>query len=200
MKNSMVAVAAVLTTSTAFASEWEIDPAHSTAQFGVRHMMVSTVRGEFQKVAGTVNADDRDPSKSSVEVSIDPSTINTREPKRDAHLKSADFFDVEKYPAITFKSTKVEKAGKNKLKVTGDLTMHGVTKPVTLEAELTNTMKDLMGRTIRGVTATGKLSRKEWGLTWNKSIEAGGVLVGDEVSLQIDAELVSKTPSAVKTN
>ena len=196
MKTSLtlsLTLAGVLAGSAAFASEWEIDTPHTTAEFSVKHMMVTTVRGTFNKVNGTVNLDDKDPTRSKVELTIDAATIDTHEPKRDAHLKSPDFFDVAKYPTITFKSTKIDKAGKGKFKVTGDLTMHGVTKPVTLAVEgPTAAQKNLMGKTVRGVVATGKLNRKDWGLNWNKALEAGGVLVGEEVQLQVDAELVQK--------
>lgn len=179
------------------ASEWVIDSAHTSSQFTVKHMMVATVRGTFEKTSGTVELDDKDLTKSKVEVKIDPATINTREPKRDAHLKSPDFFDVAKFPEITFKSTKVEKAGKGKFKVTGDLTMHGVTKPVVLAVEgPTAEIKSPMGTLVRGLKATGKLNRKDFGLNWNAALEAGGVLVGDEVNLEIDAELNPKAPPA----
>lgn len=182
---------------TARAGEWEIDPTHSTAGFTVRHMMVSNVRGEFQKITGKVNVDEKDPTKSTVEVQIDPATINTRDAKRDAHLKSPDFFDVAKYPTITFKSTKIEKAGKGKFKVTGDLTLHGVTKPVTLAVDGPSApAKNPWGQMVRGVSATGKLNRKDFGLGWNKALETGGVLVGEEVTLQIDGELNAKPEAA----
>ncbi|HET6148514.1 MAG TPA: YceI family protein [Polyangia bacterium] len=182
------------------ASVWEIDPTHSSAGFSIKHMMVSTVKGQFAKVSGTINLDDKNPTKSTVEVTIDPSTIDTHEPKRDGHLKSPDFFDVAKYPTINFKSTKIDKAGKGKFKVTGDLTMHGVTKPVTLAVEgPAPAVKNMMGGMSSGVTATGKINRKDWGLTWNKPLEAaGGVLVGDEVGLDINLELVQK-PEAPTT-
>jgi polyisoprenoid-binding protein YceI len=177
------------------ANEWQIDPAHTTAEFSVKHMMVSTVRGFFQKVSGTVDLDDKDPTRSKVDVTIDAASVDTREPKRDAHLRSPDFFDVAKFPNITFKSTKVEKAG-GQLRVIGDLTMRGQTHPVTLLVEgPTPAMKAPWGAQSRGVSATGKLSRKEWGLNWNKAIEAGGVLVSDEVQLTIDAELIVRPPS-----
>ena len=185
--------------ATAEASEWQLDPAHSAAQFSVKHMMVSTVRGQFHKVSGTVNLDEKDVTKSTVEVTIDAASIDTREPKRDGHLKSPDFFDVAKHPNITFKSTKVEKAGKNKLKVTGDLTMRGETHPVVLAVEgPTAPIKSPMGGLARGVTATGKVNRKQWGLNWNKTLETGGVLVSDEVQLQIDAELLPKETAAAQ--
>jgi polyisoprenoid-binding protein YceI len=191
IRNTFLASALVLASAgAARAGEWQLDPAHSAAHFAVRHMMVSTVRGEFQKVSGTVKLDDKDLTKSAIDVTIDVTTINTREPKRDAHLKSPDFFDVEKFPTMTFKSTKIEKAGKGKYKVTGDLTMHGQTHPVTLVVDdLTPATKNPWGMNVRGVSASGKLSRKEWGLNWNKALEAGGVLVSDEVQLTIDAEM-----------
>ena len=176
------------------ASVWEVDSTHSSVEFSVRHMMVSTAKGRFDKVTGTVNLDDKNPTKSTVELSIDPTTIDTHEPKRDGHLKSPDFFDVAKYPTITFKSTKIEKAGKAKFKVTGDLTMHGVTKSTVLTVEGPSApQKNMMGGMSSGVSATGKINRKDWGLTWNKPLEsAGGVLVGDEVALTIDVELLKK--------
>jgi polyisoprenoid-binding protein YceI len=184
---------------TALASDWEIDPAHTNAQFSVRHMMVSKVRGQFGKVTGTVNLDDKDVAHSKVQVAIDASTIDTREPKRDEHLKSPDFFDVAKFPRITFTSTKVEQGAKGKLKVTGDLTMHGVTKPVVLAVEpLSAAIKNPWGKTVRATSATATLNRKDWGLTWNKALEAGGVLVGDEIQIQIDAELTEKAAEHAK--
>ncbi len=176
------------------ASEWEVDSVHSSVEFSVKHMMVSTAKGRFDKVTGTLNLDDKNPTKSTVEIAIDPTSIDTHEAKRDGHLKSPDFFDVAKYPTVTFKSTKIEKAGKAKFKVTGDLNMHGVTKPVTLMVEGPSPkMKNMMGSYSSGVSATGKINRKEWGLTWNKPLEAaGGVLVGDDVNLDINLELLSK--------
>ncbi len=189
----------VLSPALAQASTWEIDPAHSTVEFSVRHMMVTTVKGQFQKVKGAVELDEKDPTKSSVEVSVETASIDTREAKRDAHLKSPDFFDAAKFPAITFKSTKIEKAGKGRLKLTGDLTMHGVTKPVVLTVDGPSaSIKDPLGRTVRGVMATGKLDRKDWGMTWNKALDTGGMVVSDEVKLEINAELAEKaaTPPA----
>ena len=186
----------LLAGSSAFAADFNIDPSHSAAQFSVKHMMVSTVRGEFQKISGSAQIDDKDLTKSSVDVTIDAASINTRDAKRDAHLKSPDFFDTEKFPTITFKSTKISKGKGGKYNVTGDLTMHGVTKPVTLETELSKPAKSPWGQTVRGVHATGKLNRKDFGLNWNTTLETGGVLVGDEVALTIDAELVEKAPEA----
>lgn len=180
--------------ASAKASTWEIDPVHSTIEFSVRHMMVSTVKGTFEKVKGTIEIDDKDLTKSTVDVTIDPASVNTRDPKRDGHLKSPDFFDVAKFPTATFKSTKIQKAGKNKLKVTGDLTLHGVTKPVVLEVEgPTPPYKTPWGTTVRGVHATSKIDRKDFDIGWNKVLDNGGVVVGNEVNLDLNAELTEKT-------
>ena len=168
---------------------WEIDTAHTASQFSVRHMMVATVRGHFEKTTGTVVLDEDDITRSQIDVTIDAASISTRNADRDTHLRSAEFFDVEKFPNLTFKSTKIEKDGDG-LKITGDLTMRGVTRPVTLDVEpISPPAKNPWGQTVRGVSATGKLNRKEWGLGWNQVLETGGVLVGDEVKLVIDAEL-----------
>jgi polyisoprenoid-binding protein YceI len=187
---------AVLANATARASTWQIDPAHTTVTFAVRHMMVTSVKGLFGRVTGTVDLEDKDVTRSSIDVQIDPKSVDTREPKRDAHLRSADFFDVARHPMVAFKSTRIERVGRDKLKVTGQLTLHGISKPVTLAVETTPEIDDaLLGRT-RGAHATGKLSRKEWGLTWNKTLDAGGVLVSDEVLLDIDVEMHLAEPSA----
>jgi len=154
--------------------------------------MVSTVRGQFKAVRGTALLDERDLTRSQINVEIDSASIDTREEKRDAHLRSADFFDVAKYPKLSFRSTRIERAGDG-FKLTGELTMHGVTHPVTLLVDsLSSPTKDPYGRLVRGVSATGKLNRKDWGLGWNLPLETGGVVVGEEVKLQIDAELVAK--------
>ncbi|NNB89168.1 YceI family protein [Corallococcus exiguus] len=194
---SAITLLAVAAPSFAFASAWEIDSSHSGAQFAVKHMMVSNVRGTFSNVKGNVNLDDKDITKSTIEATIDATTINTNEPKRDEHLKSPDFFDTAKFPTITFKSTKVAKAGKDKLNVTGDLTMHGVTKPVTLAVEgPTAETKDAWGNVRRGAVATTKIKRSDFGLTWNKALEAGGVAVGDEVTITLDLETTKKPDAA----
>jgi polyisoprenoid-binding protein YceI len=194
---SAVLAAVLAAPSFAFAATYEIDSAHSGAHFTVKHLMVSNVRGEFGKVTGTVNIDEKDITKSTVEATIDASTINTREPKRDEHLKAPDFFDVAKYPTITFKSTKVAKAGQGKLKVTGDLTMHGVTKQVVLDVDgPAKEAKDPWGNIKSGASATTKLNRNDFGLTWNKALETGGVVVGEEVNVTIDLELLKKAPAA----
>lgn len=169
---------------------YDIDPAHSAAHFTVRHMMVSNVRGEFSKVTGTVEYDPANPAAAKVEATIDATTINTREPKRDAHLKSADFFDVANHPQIRFVSKRVMPAGPGKLKVLGDLTMHGVTREVTLDVEgPAPEIKDGRGGAKSGASASTRINRKDFGLTWNRTIEAGGVVVGDEVVIDIDVEL-----------
>jgi polyisoprenoid-binding protein YceI len=186
-------IAALLAASPAAASVWELDPAHSAAQFSVTHMMVSTVRGQLSNVQGTVEIDDANPANLKVDATIDASTIDTREAKRDGHLKSADFFDVAKYPTITFKSKKSQKAGAGAYKVTGDLTMHGVTKEVVLDVTGVKAAGTRMG-----ALATTRVNRKDFGLNWNKALEAGGVVVSDDVDITIDIELVKKTAEAPK--
>jgi polyisoprenoid-binding protein YceI len=177
-------------------SRWNIDPTHSGVHFTVRHMVISKVRGSFDRYQGSIEFDPANPEASKVSVSIEAGSINTREPKRDEHLKSPDFFDVAKYPAITFKSTSVKQAGEGKLEVAGNLTMHGVTKPVTLAVEgPAKESKDPWGNTKSGVAATTKLNRKDFGLGWNKALETGGVVVGDEVAVTIDLELTKKAPA-----
>ena len=170
-------------------STWTIDPAHSAVEFGVRHMMISTVRGRFAKVSGTLVLDDEDVTRSKVEVEIDADSIDTREEKRDAHLRSADFFEVEKYPKLTFVSRRVERSGDG-LKVTGDLTIRDTTKEVVLDVEDLGRVKDPWGGDRASFSATGKLQRSEYGLKWNQALEAGGVMVSDEVKLIIEAQLV----------
>jgi polyisoprenoid-binding protein YceI len=176
--------------SPAEAAVWEIDPAHSRAHFSVKHMMVSTVRGEFGKVSGTVNLDEKDITKSTVEATIDASSISTANEKRDTHLKSPDFLDVKSHPNITFKSKKVAKA-KNGLKVTGDITIRGVTKEVVLEVAYTGkpVKGPQGGGEVMGATATTKLNRMDFGAKWNVPLEGGGVLVGNDVHVEIDVEL-----------
>ena len=192
-----IASAALLAPAAGFAAELEIDSSHSGASFTVKHMMISNVRGEFNKVSGTFNYNEKDPTKSTVAATIDASSIDTREPKRDEHLKSPDFFDVAKHPKITFKSKKVAKAGEGKLKVTGDLTMRGVTKEVVLDVEgPTKPVKDPWGNLKIGATATTTLNRKDFGLNWNQALEAGGVLVGEDVKVELDLEFLQKAAVA----
>ncbi len=188
---------AVAVPSIALAGEWEIDTSHSSATFAVKHMMVSNVRGEFGTVAGVLNLDEKDITRSTVQATIDARTINTRDAKRDGHLKSDAFFDVAKHPNITFKSTKVTQTAPGKLAVLGDLTIRGVTKAVTLDVEAPNTeAKDPWGNIKRGVSASTKLNRKDFGLSWNQALETGGVLVGDEVGINLDIELNKKKAPA----
>jgi polyisoprenoid-binding protein YceI len=169
---------------------WTLDAAHSHIGFGVRHMMISTVRGEFQKVSGEASYDPQRPEASRVTVSIDVSSLNTRDDKRDAHLRSADFFDVEAHPTMTFTSTAVRRRG-DELELVGELTIHGTTRSVTLVVEeITPEHSDPWGNRRVGASARGKIRRSDFGMRWNAALEAGGVLVGDEVSLQIEAELI----------
>jgi polyisoprenoid-binding protein YceI len=192
---SAAALAAALSLPGAAASStWQIDPNHSAAQFAVRHLAISTVRGAFTKVTGTVQLDSQDISKSSVEVTIDAASVDTRVADRDKDLRSDHFFDVAKYPTITFKSTKVEQVEPGKLKVTGDLTIHGVTKPVVLDVEgPTAPVKDPWGNQRAAVNATTKINRQDFGVKWNATMDGGGVVVGDDVAITIDAELVQKS-------
>jgi len=200
MRNLGIVTAALLAApAVAFGADYDIDTAHSQVGFATRHLMVSTVRGEFGKVEGTVRYDSKKPQDSVVDVTIDVSTINTRDPKRDGHLKSPDFFDVEKYKTATFKSRKVEPAGKGKLKVTGDLTLRGITRPVVLEVTGPSAeAKSPWGQTVVAATATGKINRKDFGMTWNKALDGGGLLVGDTVDLVIETELIKREAPAAK--
>jgi len=186
--STIIALALPLVAS---AATWTIDPEHSTVGFKVRHLMVSNVSGSFENHSGTVDINDKDITKSRVEVSIDTSSINTHVQKRDQHLRSADFFDVAKYPTMTFLSKKVAKVGNDRLKVTGNLTLHGVTKEVVLDVEgPSKESKDPWGVIRRGATASTKINRKDFGLLWNKSLETGGVVVGDEVNITLEIEMV----------
>jgi polyisoprenoid-binding protein YceI len=173
-------------------STYQIDPSHSSASFSIKHMMIAKVHGGFEKLSGTLLYDSVNPAKSSVNVAIDAASINTREPKRDEHLRSADFFDVAKFPQLTFKSTRVEQGG-GALRVTGDLTIHGVSKPITLEVEgPSDELKDPYGNLKIGASGTTKIKRKDFGLTWNAALEAGGLLVGDDVSITLDVQFVKQ--------
>jgi len=196
MKNIIVSISTIIALALptfAFATTWTIDPDHSNVGFKVRHLMVSNVKGNFDKHTGVVEINDKDITKSKVEVSIDTNSINTNVQKRDEHLRSADFFDVAKYPAMTFVSNKVAKAGKDKLKVTGDLTLHGITKQVVLDVEgPTKESKDPWGNIRKGATATTKINRKDFGLIWNKALETGGVAVGEEIIITLEIEMIKK--------
>jgi polyisoprenoid-binding protein YceI len=173
-------------------STWHVDPVHSTAQFKVKHLMISNVKGEFTSIKGTLQHAS-DVSKSALEITIDANSINTREPQRDAHLKSPDFLEVEKFPNIIFKSTKVSKKEGGDFAVEGDLTIHGVTRKVTLDAEAPSApQKDPWGGTRIGVEATTKINRKDFGLVWNATLETGGFMVGDEVTITLDVEFIKQ--------
>ena len=175
--------------SAAHADTWTIDPAHSAANFRVRHLMVANVNGTFGAPTGTINLDEKDITKSTIETEVDASKVNTGIEKRDEHLRSADFFDAKKFPKLTFKSKNLAKAGDG-LKVVGDLTIHGVTKEVTFDVDgPTPPIKGMQGEPVRGLTATTKINRKDFGLVWNKAIEGGGVLVGEDVTISIELEL-----------
>jgi len=189
-------LAALALPSLVRAATWDLDPAHTSVQFSVRHLMVSTVRGAFGKVAGTVAVDEQDLTRSKIQATIDAASIDTRIEKRDAHLKSPDFLDVAKYPTISFVSKKIERVAPDHFKVTGDLTLHGVTREATLDVEgPTPEMNDPWGKTRAGAQATTTINRKDFGLTWNQALEAGGVAVGDEVKITIDVE-ATKQPAA----
>ena len=170
---------------------WQIDSHHSEITFKVRHLMISSVSGAFTEFKGTVDFDESNPAKSAVSAEIDSASINTRDGMRDGHLKSPDFLDVAKYPTITFKSTSIKVSDARNGQITGDLTMHGATKPVTLKVEFLGKQKNpASGKVAAAFTASTKINRKDWGLNWNMALEAGGVMVGDEISVSIDAELV----------
>jgi polyisoprenoid-binding protein YceI len=169
---------------------YKIDPVHSTAGFKIRHLMVANVRGEFPGLSGIITFDPASPANSRVEADIDVKTITTRDDQRDTHLKSPDFFDVEKFPTMRFVSRKVVPNGNGESKVIGDLTIHGVTKEVTLDVEGPSPeVKDPWGNTKSGIAASTKIKRSDFGLTWNAALETGGVLVGDDVQIHIEAEL-----------
>lgn len=175
---------------------YEIDPAHSSAQFTVRHMMITNVRGGFKSVKGTVVFDADNIGASTVEATIDVNSIATLDEQRDGHLKSADFLDAANYPTITFKSKKVEAAGEGEAKVTGDLTIHGVTKEVVLNVEgPTAEGKDPWGNTRIGASASTKIKRSEFGLTWNAVLETGGIMVGDDLKIELDVQMIKAAAS-----
>ena len=187
MRTALFLALTLGSTGTAYAAEWEVDTTNSTAGFGVRHMMVATVRGQFDKVTGTVNIDDKDLTKSTIDVAIDAASISTNDGKRDEHLRSADFFDTAKFPKITFKSKKIEKAG-SKLKATGDLTMHGVTRAVTLQVQLLSDPGALMKNpTSRWRATTAPLKRSQFGLAFSRSTENVS-MIGDDVVVDIEIE------------
>ncbi|HVV84134.1 MAG TPA: YceI family protein [Kofleriaceae bacterium] len=185
-----------MTTQNQTAKQYTFDLSHSSVNFHVRHLMISKVHGRFTRWNGTLAIDEADLSRSRVAVEIEAASIDTKEPKRDDHLRSADFFDVEKFPTLTFASTKVEAAGDEQLRVTGDLTIHGVTRSVVLDVERQGEVKDPWGGVRAGFSATTSISRKEFGLHWNAVLEAGGVAVGDKVTITLEIEAILATAAA----
>ena len=176
-------------TQTASVTTWKIDPAHTSVEFSVKHMMITTVKGRFTDVTGDVTVDESNPSAARAQVTINAASIDTREPQRDAHLRSGDFFDVEKFPTLTFRTTRIEGDTQN-FKMTGDLTIHGVTRPIRLDVTHEGRAKDPWGGERVGYSATGRIKRSDYGLTWNAALETGGFLVGDEVKISLDIELI----------
>ena len=171
---------------------WAIDGAHSSIGFTVRHMVVSKVRGRFTRWSGTIAMDERDPAKAQVEITIEPRSVDTGVEQRDNHLRSPDFFEVERYSTMTFRSTRIEKVAGGESRVTGNLTMHGVTRPVSLDVEFAGSAKDPWGGLRAGFSARGSLDRKDFGLTYNQLLETGGVLVGEKVDFDIEVEAVKQ--------
>ena len=188
--SSTIATAAP-TTATSALSTWKIDPSHSAAEFKVRHMMISWVRGEFSGLSGVLKLDETDYTHSTIEVSIPSGTVKTVDETLDAHLKTEDFLDVEKFPALTFKSTKIRSTGARDYAVTGDLTIRGVTKSVTLTVnDVSDPSKDPWGNQRIGLSGSAKVNRKDFGIIWNTALDAGGVLVGDEVTITLDVQFI----------
>jgi polyisoprenoid-binding protein YceI len=178
--------------SAAGTTTWNIDNSHTLVEFSVRHLMISTVKGRFGEVSGKVVAHDADPAQAQIDVTINAASIDTREPQRDAHLRSADFFDAENFPTLTFRSTRIEKASGDDLKVTGDLTIRGTTREVVLDVTSEGRVKDPWGGERAGYSATTKIKRSDYGLTWNVALEAGGVVVGDDIKIALEVELVKQ--------
>lgn len=172
---------------------WTIDPSHTSVNFSAKHMMVTTVRGHLGPVSGAIELDENDFTKSEIEVIIDVANLQTRDEKRDGHLKSADFFDVENFPSALFKSTKIEKTGNDTYKVYGDLTVRDITKEVVLDTQFEGFTSNPWGMKLVAFTATTKINRKDWGLNWNVALEAGGVLVGENIKLEIDVEAIKQS-------
>ena len=182
---------ATRTTSNAITT-WSIDPGHSNVEFAVKHLMISSVKGRFGINSGALHLDDADPSKTSVEIEIDAASVDTRQEQRDNHLRSADFFDTAQHPKIVFRSTRVDGDTSGEFAITGDLTIKNVTRPVALKAEFEGEVRDPWGGERLGFSAEGKINRKDFDLTWNQALEAGGWVVGDDIKLRIDAEFVKQ--------
>jgi len=174
--------------------QYQIDPAHSRLGFVARHAMVTKVRGKFNDFSGSLYLDEADPSRSTAEVTVQMGTVETGQPQRDEHLRTSDFFEVEKYPTMTFKSTKAERNGQDNYRLTGDLTIKGVSRPVTLDIEYNGLVRDPFGNDRAGFEARTVINRKDWGLTWNAALEAGGVMVSDKITLELDIAAV-RTPT-----
>ncbi len=179
-------------TATNTRTKWMIDPAHSEINFQVRHLMIANVKGEFQKINASIEAVGMDFSHAKVQATLDAEGIYTNDENRDKHLRSADFFDAEKHPYLSFTSTALEPLGGNDYKLKGDLTIKGIVKPVTLDVEFGGTMTDPYGNVKAGFSVSGKINRKDWGLNWNSALEAGGVLVGDEVKISAEVQFVKQ--------
>ncbi len=178
------------TTQPQASTVWTIDPKHSLVEFSVKHMMFTTAKGRFGTIQGTITLDEADLARSSVEAEIDAASVDTRDEQRDAHLRSADFFDVERYPRLTFRSTRVERLGEDRVRVTGDLTIRGTTRPVTFDAELTGRGISPWGTEVIGFRAETAINRKDFGLVWNVALETGGVLVSDTVKVLLEVEAI----------
>lgn len=177
---------------------WQIDPAHSQITFSIRHMMITNVRGRFENFSGAVNFDEADPARTSVDLQIEAGSINTREPNRDAHLKSPDFLQTDQYPYVYFTSKRVELRDSRHARLIGDLTIRTVTREVVLDVEYAGQAKSPWGTVSAGFSATGKINRKDWNLTWNQVLETGGMLVGDEITLNVELEIVKQTTPVVE--
>jgi polyisoprenoid-binding protein YceI len=186
----MTTTATATATSPSTLTTWSIDPSHTSVEFAVRHLMITTVKGRFTDVAGALVGDLADPSRAQVDVTIDVGSIDTREPKRDAHLRSADFFEADVHPQIRFKSREVRDVRRDGFTLVGDLTIRDVTREIALAVLAHGLAKDPWGGERIGFEATGKIKRTDFGLTWNQALETGGVLVGEEVKISIDAELI----------
>jgi polyisoprenoid-binding protein YceI len=177
---------------------WQVDKAHSSIEFSVRHMMISKVRGRFEDFDAVVNFDEHSPANTTVDVNVQLASINTKENQRDGHLKSPDFFDVETYPTMTFKSTQVEQTGENQAKLVGDLTVKDITRQISLDVDFVGQAHNpFTGQLTYGFSASGKINRKNWGMTWNQALETGGILVGEDISINIELELVKEVEAVV---
>lgn len=184
--------ATIATGSAQGKTAWKLDPSHTSVEFSAKHMMITTVRGRISDVEGTIHIDESNPMNSSVEAVLKGASLDTRSDQRDQHLRSADFLDVEKFPVISFKSTRVE-GSKEQFKLTGDLTIRGTTKAITLDVTFEGTGKDPWGGERAGFAATGKIDRRDFGLTWNQALETGGVLVANEIKISIEAQATKES-------